>query len=166
MATEGTLKTKWIRNIRKQGFIAKSMSPHQIPGLPDILVLDRGVTPVVQETHRGRCWWLEAKKCNPGPFAFKAERDATPAQTKWVLTWDTLGQPSGWLVLDDQRWMFAPSTQLVVTREEFTKKAIVYSSEYRMLRDEIEPRRAPLIRDTDKRVDSIEKQILRMYGKK
>ena len=167
MANEGTLKQKWLRNARKQGLYGKSLSPHQIPGMPDIIVMDKGITQVTQETRRARCWWLEAKVCDPGPFAFKASRDATPQQTRWELTFNALGQGTGWLILGDDRWMYAPADELVVTRETFQKKARPYSdpATYRPFRDEIETRRAPFVRATEDAIESIEQRVLKLYAK-
>ena len=123
---EGSLKTKWNRHTRKQGFEIKSLSPHQIPGLPDLIVVDKAASEFIRDYHRTKVHLIEAKLFKDRPDCFRAERDATAKQVEWIVTWAMLGVPTWWLILSPGKWMLVEGTQLVVKRTKFKKSARKY----------------------------------------
>ena len=99
MPNEGDLKQRWIRWARKQGLHVKPLGPHQIPGMPDMKVTDRGTTESIHKYHRARTWWVEAKAVKDKPLVFSAKRDATANQVRWLRQEAAMGVGALWLIL-------------------------------------------------------------------
>lgn len=162
---EGTLKAKWTRHARKAGFEVKPMSPHQIPGLPDLIVVDKACSVVVRAMWRCRQHWVEAKVAKSGPHAFRAERDATAKQVDWVLRFRIMGVPTWWLILAPGKWALFPGDQLEVTREQFAAKAKAYGRRIEEL-SEPETDRHVLAAKTDKLLLKASGQVAKLFKKK
>lgn len=123
---EGALKTKWRRHAHKQGFETRSLSPHQIPGLPDIVAVDRAASDLIRQYRRVRNHWIEAKVFQERPMCFDAKRDATANQVSWIWGWNKLGCSTWWLVLGESRWMLIPGDQLKLSRSDFERRSKRY----------------------------------------
>ncbi len=99
------------------------MSPHQIPGLPDIYVMDDEWGGV----------WIEAKVAKPvrrpETHVFSAERDATGPQIDWLN--DALYRDIGawWLILDDDYWVIMGAERKTMTLGEWLSTRKPYGAE-------------------------------------
>jgi hypothetical protein len=162
---EGTLKAKWTRHARKAGFRVKALSPHQIPGLPDLIVVDKACSVVVRGLFRCRQHWVEAKVAKAGPFVFKAERDATGKQADWQLSFRIMGVPTWWLILAPDKWALIPGDQLEMTKQQFAAKARPYG---RRISELCEPEieRHVLAKKTDALLEKAGAVVARLFKKK
>jgi hypothetical protein len=141
------------------------MSPHQIPGLPDLIVVDKACSVVVREMFRCRQHWVEAKVAQPGPHVFKAERDATAKQVNWVLSWRIMGVPTWWLILAKDKWALIPGNQLQMTRQQFAAKARPYGRRIVEL-CEPEVERHVLAKKTDQLLTTAVAKVAKLFKKK
>lgn len=123
---EGTLKAKWVRHIRKQGFEVKALSPTSVPGLPDLVVIDKSETKEIRGWHRARVHWVEAKVYKDRPDCFTARREATAKQTDFITTWNLIGAPTWWLILAPKKWLLVDGQTLSVKRTKFNRSARSY----------------------------------------
>jgi len=147
--SEAKLKVKWRQAAKEQGFWVRALSPHQIPGLPDIVVADVGASEATRAMRRTRHHWIEAKLARlaaKNKLVFSAPRDATAQQIRWALYCHELGIPAWWLLLDSSGWMLVPSGRLQVGFEDWAKGIRRYGT---ALTDLHEPEvgRAKLVED-------------------
>lgn len=162
---EGTLKAKWTRHIRKQSFEVKPLSPHQIPGLPDLVVVDKSESEFIRDYHRTSVHWIEAKVFQDRPDCFKAQRDATAKQVEFITTWRIMGVPTWWLILDQSRWMLIPGDQLLLSRTAFKKSARKYGDKVAKLCAP-EKNRHVMAAATDAMMDTQRMKIARLFDGK
>lgn len=136
---EDTLKSKWCRYAKREGFATKRLGPHQIPGLPDLIAMDRGLELETKSKRRGRCHWVEAKVAKPvkrsGSNVFSADRDATTKQIEWLALFAALGIPSWWLVLSEDCWALVPGTQMTLTKAKWDQLKRPYKGDVYELMD-------------------------------
>jgi hypothetical protein len=161
--SEADLKAKWRRHALKHGIWTRSLSPHQIPGLPDIVAVDCAASDVVRELSRTRTHWIEAKVAHAGPAAFRASRDATAPQVTWIQTVGQLGGSAWWLVLGEKRWLLVPWDRLEVGREEFDRKARKYGAAPQEL-FEPEAERAKELDGAAKRIDKLRLHVAELFA--
>lgn len=160
--SERTLRDRWRRFALRQGLEVRVMSPHQIRGLSDLLVLDRAVSDMLREWRRGRVHWVETKQLQSGPRAFDAKRDATHHQVKWLGDMAALGCGAWWLVLGPEGWVLVPHTKLKLTRDEFGRQARRYGAPIMELR-EPERQRGPLVERTMARLAASKARAAKVF---
>lgn len=165
MPNEGDLKQRWTRWARKQDLKVKPLGPHQIAGMPDLLVHDPGESEVIAGFCRTRQHWIEAKPTNPGPYAFKAKRDATPAQVRWLKEFAACGIPTWWLILNSEGWALIPGTETVLKRDDWAKKMRPYGAKIHELVDSDSLRKS-LVDERKKAIARIEQEVIKLYAKK
>ena len=163
--SEATLKTKWRRHAAKHGIYSKSMSPHQIPGCPDIVAIDCGASGIVLALARTRLHWIEAKVVDPGPAAFRIDRDPTAAQVLWIRTMGLLGGSAWWLLLSDKTWLLVPWATDEVTRERFRRKARKYGAAPSEL-FEPEAERKKFVEEAAMRIEELRLWVARAFQQK
>jgi hypothetical protein len=165
---EGDLKAKWRRQALKHGFAVRAMSPHQIPGMPDLLVTDIGADDVIRTMRRTRQHWIEAKVAKLGPrqeLVFSAARDATPNQIRWLLLCVEMGAPGWWLVLDPAHWAIVPARTLELKRPHWHRIKRKYGARIPEL-EEPERNRAKLVKAAEPRLARVELEVVRLGEKR
>ncbi len=165
MPNEGALKTRWTKWARRQDLFVKPMGPHQIAGLPDLLVIDKGESEVIGGFGRVKQNWVEAKPLHAGPSAFKAKRDASPNQVKWLKWFAALGTPTWWLILSSDGWMLIDGREDTLTREAWQKGMRKYGAKITQLID-ADSQRKELVGKRQKLYERIEQAVLRMFPSK
>lgn len=163
MSNEGSLKTKWRRHAEERGFWTKSLSPHQIPGLPDLLVIDKSASDTIRGMRRTRQHQVEAKIARIGPrtkFVFDASRDATPLQQVWMRQMAAMGASAWWLVLDKGFWLLVPATTLLVPRFTWNKSKCAYGTRIIEL-EEPETNRKKAVAAMDRILATIKTKVVR-----
>lgn len=162
--SEASLKTRWRRAVSKHGIWSKSLSPHQIPGLPDIVAVDCGASGVIRDLRRTRVHWIEAKVVQKGPRAFDVYRDATGPQIKFIRTMGILGVPAWWLVLGERTWMLVSWDCDEVTREQFRRARAYKSPPTELFEPEVD--RKKLLEPTASMVEAMETKIVRAFAER
>lgn len=158
MASEATLKKKWRKHAQTHGISTRSLSPHQIPGLPDIYAVDTAASDVMRDYKRTRGHWVEAKVVDQGPSAFKATRDATPKQIEWMLFHHECGVPCYWLLLGEDHWMIVPADTLEVSRERWKRERKKYGVRVKEL-EEPEVQRKKMMKEAAKRIQEVRARV-------
>ena len=161
---EGPLKTKWRKHAVKDGIWTKSMSPHQIPGCPDLIAVDVAASDVIRTMYRTRFHWIEAKVANSGPRVFVLGRDATFHQAMWIRTMGMLGVSAWWLILSDDKWLLFPWSCDEISREVFRRKAKKYGTPVVQLY-EPEAKRSELVTPMTERLERLELEVATLFGK-
>lgn len=160
--SEANLKLRWRRHAAKHGVWSRSMSPHQIPGCPDIIAMDCCASDVIREMARGRGHWIEAKALHAGPSAFRASRDATAPQVAWIRTVGELGGSAWWLVLGPSTWLLVPWSTNEVARDEFVRRAKRYGAPPTVLFEPESPQeRKRLAEAAGRRIEAVRAESLR-----
>lgn len=126
MPNEGDLKARWLRWARKQGVFGKSLGPHQIPGMPDMFLVDKGTSESIRRYTRSRVHWVEAKVAQDKPLVFSAKRDATSNQIRWLRQQAAMGVSAKWLILSKDGWCFLDADVAELTRQKWTGKRRAY----------------------------------------